>query len=113
MKRQHAPWLLIVILALSYGIGRWVGLVVAAFVLAIGYIISLYVHPRAACRACKGTGRFYGAIYTWNFRMCHACGGNGRKIRFGAARWGSLRVRTEAAAVRSALQSAERGHFIE
>jgi hypothetical protein len=113
VRRQHAPWLLLGILILAYGVGRWAGLVIAVFVLGIGYFVSLYVHPRTACRACDGSGRFYGAIYTWNFRMCHACGGNGRKIRFGAARWGSPRVRTEAAAVRSAIQSAERGRFIE
>jgi hypothetical protein len=103
----------VVILFLAYGVGRWAGLAIAAFVLLIGYVISLYLHPRTACRTCKGTGRFYGAVYSWSFRMCPACGGNGRKIRFGAARWGSPRVRTEAAAVRSALQSAQRGRFVE
>jgi hypothetical protein len=113
VKKQHAPWLLLGLLVLAYGVGRWLGLAIAALVLLVGYAASLRLHPRAACRACKGSGRYYGAVYSWAFRFCPACLGSGRKVRFGAARWGTPAMRAEAASARNAVQQAQRGRFIE
>jgi hypothetical protein len=113
VRRQHAPWLLLGILILAYGVGRWLGLFTAAFVLAAGYFASLRLHPRIACRTCKGAGRFYGAIYTWGFRMCPACLGTGRKVRYGASLFGSSAMKAEAVRARAAVAEAQRGHFTE
>jgi hypothetical protein len=101
------------ILFVSYGIGRWTGLVIASAVLAAGYFVSVRWHPRIACRTCKGAGRRYGLIYTWVYRFCRDCLGSGRKVRYGAAQWGSPRMRAEAAATRQSVRSAQRGRWVE
>lgn len=49
-----------------------------------GYYISLRIHPLARCRWCRGTGRHYGAVYSYAHRRCRHCGGDGRKRRLGA-----------------------------
>lgn len=113
MKKRHAPWLLLGILFVAYVLGHGLGLVVAVSVLAAGYFASLRLHPRTACRNCKGSGRFYGAIYTWGFRFCPACLGTGRKVRYGASLLGSSAVKAEAVRVRAAVQEAPRGRWTE
>ena len=112
MSKRHAPWLLLGILFVSYGVGRWAGLAIASVVLACGYFASVRLHPRTACRTCKGTGRYYGWIYTWVFRFCHKCLGSGRKIRFGAAQWGTPAMRAQAESVRQGVKSAQRGRWV-
>jgi hypothetical protein len=113
VAKQHAPWALIGILVASFGIWRWAGLIIAAAVLAAGYFASIRLHPRIACRTCKGAGRFHGHIYTWVYRLCHDCLGSGRTVRYGASRWGSTRMRSEAQATRQAVQSAQRSRWVE
>lgn len=113
MAKRHAPWALFAILFLSYGVGRLPGLVLAAVVLFIGYFVSLRWHPRTACRGCKGSGRHYGVLYSWVFRFCRDCLGTGRKVRWGASRIGTPRVRSEAAATRQVVREAQRGRWVE
>ena len=60
MSKRHAPWAILAILFVSYGVARLPGLLVASAVLGAGYLVSIRLHPRTACRKCKGSGRFYG-----------------------------------------------------
>lgn len=48
-----------------------------------GYWISLHVHPLTDCRTCKGTGKHYGAVFTYASRLCARCGGTTRVTRLG------------------------------
>ncbi|MGH3358810.1 MAG: hypothetical protein ACRDO7_08400 [Nocardioidaceae bacterium] len=50
---------------------------------SFGYLISLWLHPYARCRACGGTSKHFGAVFSRNFRVCRRCKGTGRKPRFG------------------------------
>ncbi len=60
------------------------GLIVIDLLVGVGYFFSLRVHPLRRCPVCKGTpGRHHGAVYTYGFRPCRACGGRGRKDRLG------------------------------
>ena len=59
-------------------------LIVIALVAGAGYLISLRIHPLKRCPVCKMTGRHFGAIYSYGYRRCRACGGTGRKDRLGA-----------------------------
>lgn len=58
-------------------------LVAAVLIYVIAYVISLKLHPETNCHRCKGTGRHWGAIFTYARRQCTYCGGNGRKPRLG------------------------------
>jgi DnaJ-class molecular chaperone len=59
-------------------------LIVLVVVLALGYVVSVFLHPFKICPACKGTPRSYGSMYTKSFRLCDRCGGSGRVRRLGA-----------------------------
>jgi DnaJ-class molecular chaperone len=59
-------------------------LIVIALIAGGGYLISLRIHPLKRCPVCKMTGRHRGAIYSYGYRRCRACGGTGRKDRLGA-----------------------------
>ena len=59
-------------------------LIVIALIAGAGYLISLRIHPLKRCPVCKMTGRHFGAIYSYGYRRCRACGGTGRKERLGA-----------------------------
>ena len=59
-------------------------LIVIALIAGAGYLISLRIHPLKRCPVCKMTGLHFGAIYTYGYRRCRACGGTGRKDRLGA-----------------------------
>ena len=59
-------------------------LIIIALIAGAGYLISLRIHPLKRCPVCKMTGRHFGAIYSYGFRRCRACGGTGRKNRLGA-----------------------------
>jgi hypothetical protein len=48
------------------------------------YAVSWYIHPLMRCPKCKGTARHWGSMHKSKFRLCHACGGNGRAVRPGA-----------------------------
>jgi hypothetical protein len=64
--------------------GGYLVIVVGFVILAVGYWISLVIHPYAKCRTCKGRARHRGAIYTYAFRSCRTCKGTGRRLRLGA-----------------------------
>ena len=113
MSKRHAPWAILAILFVSYGVARLPGLLVASAVLGAGYLVSIRLHPRTACRKCKGSGRFYGWLYTWVFRFCRKCLGSGRKVRYGASVLGSASMKDEAARTRATVQSAQRGRWVE
>ena len=59
-------------------------LIILALLAGAGYLISLRIHPLKRCPVCKMTGRHFGAIYSYGYRRCRACGGTGRKDRLGA-----------------------------
>lgn len=56
-------------------------LIVGAIVYAVGYAISIRVHPYKPCPRCKGSGRHRGAWFRDSFRACDRCGGQGREYR--------------------------------
>jgi hypothetical protein len=47
-----------------------------------GYLISLRIHPYTHCGRCGGGGN-YGTVYRKTFSLCSACGGSGRRLRWG------------------------------
>lgn len=60
------------------------GIVILIGILAaVGYYISLRIHPLTKCRWCKTSGRHFGSMYTYAHRRCRRCGGSGRQDRFG------------------------------
>jgi DnaJ-class molecular chaperone len=58
-------------------------LIIIVAIAAVGYYISLRVHPLTKCRLCSGTGRHFGTIYKDAQRRCRKCGGSGRLDRLG------------------------------
>ncbi|HXC85565.1 MAG TPA: hypothetical protein VNV62_27350 [Trebonia sp.] len=58
-------------------------LIIIVVIAAVGYYISLRVHPLTKCRLCSGTGRHFGAVYKDAQRRCRKCGGSGRLDRLG------------------------------
>lgn len=59
-------------------------LIVLAVVVGGGWLVSLWLHPFAACRDCKGTPKKFGTFYTNSFDLCRTCDGRGRRVRPGA-----------------------------
>lgn len=55
---------------------------------AVGYVLSLLLHPRGACPICKGRGREWGAVFSRSFRWCRRCGGDGHVQRAGTRPFG-------------------------
>ena len=58
-------------------------LIVLIVIAAVGYYISLRIHPLRKCNLCNGGGRHFGSIYTYAQRRCRKCGGTGRLDRLG------------------------------
>jgi DnaJ-class molecular chaperone len=58
-------------------------LILIIIIAAVGYVVSLRIHPLTKCRLCNGTGRHFGSVYTYGQRRCRKCGGTGRKDRLG------------------------------
>ena len=56
---------------------------VLAVCAVVGYRVSLRIHPFHRCRRCAGTGKHFGAFFSYSQRPCRRCGGNGRRRRFG------------------------------
>jgi hypothetical protein len=97
----------------------WAGHVIivalAVVALAGAWFASLRISPRTAHRGgrCQG-GRIYSLIWRKRFRHDAKCGGRGRVISPGAARFGTPRIRAEAAADKAAAREARRrGPFAE
>jgi DnaJ-class molecular chaperone len=78
-------WLVLAIPALVFGHGNVV-LIIALYgvFVAVAYVISLALHTNRRCRACKGSGRQRGAMFTYGDRACKTCGGQSRHRRWGA-----------------------------
>jgi len=57
--------------------------IIIVILAAVGYFISLRIHPLTKCRLCNGTGRHSGSVYGYAQRRCRKCGGTGRKDRLG------------------------------
>jgi len=93
---RRFPVVMIAILVLSYALARIPGLIVAALGLFAGYIVTIRFNPRISHRPCRGTGRRTGWIYTWTHHRDRDCGGTGRVIRWGSARFGTQPIRAEA-----------------
>ena len=63
----------------------WV-IALGVVLVAIGYVISLRLHPFTRCPACKGLrtpGRPHGSIYGYAHRRCRRCNGTNRQERLG------------------------------
>jgi DnaJ-class molecular chaperone len=58
-------------------------LIIIGIITAVGYYISLRIHPLTKCRLCNGGGRHFGAVYPYAHRRCRKCDGSGRKDRLG------------------------------
>lgn len=58
-------------------------IVIAAVVAVAVYARSLWVHPWAPCRPCKGSGRTRDSLFRAATGTCSRCGGKGRKPRAG------------------------------
>jgi hypothetical protein len=56
----------------------------AAVVLAVAYVISLFLHPRVRCWDCNATGLHRGGLFRYSDRACTTCGGQSRHRRLGA-----------------------------
>lgn len=73
--------------------GIWPLARLALFVLAVaipGYVIACVIWPLAACRKCKGDGKFRTSSgRAW--RRCRRCGGSGARIRIGKRIYNYLR----------------------
>jgi hypothetical protein len=106
LTRQNIPVALIVILVFGYALGQVPGLIIAAVALGVVYVVSLRRHPRILHRTCSGTGRTHDWLFTWVYRRCRGCGGSGRMIRYGAARWGQTHIRQEASTLATARKTA-------
>jgi DnaJ-class molecular chaperone len=58
-------------------------IIIIGIIAAVGYFISLRIHPLTKCRLCNGGGRHFGSVYTYAQRRCRKCGGSGRLDRLG------------------------------
>jgi hypothetical protein len=58
-------------------------IVALALIAAIGYYLSLRIHPLTRCKQCKSISRNYDIIYTSSRHTCGQCGGSGREDRLG------------------------------
>jgi DnaJ-class molecular chaperone len=52
-------------------------------IIAVGYLVSLRIHPLRKCPRCNMSGRHYGAIFTGTYRRCRRCDGKGQLDRIG------------------------------
>jgi DnaJ-class molecular chaperone len=58
-------------------------IIIIGILAAVGYYISLRVHPLVKCKVCNGGGKHGGAMYAYAHRRCRKCGGSGRQDRLG------------------------------
>lgn len=71
----------------------WIILVVVVWALIYAAVCRIW--PYAACRKCKGDGRFMSPswlrfLFGRGWRNCRRCKGTGRRIRFGRRVWTKL-----------------------
>ena len=77
-------WVILAFPALLLGHGN-VFLIILLYGLSVGlfYVVSLALHSNRRCRACGGSGRHKGAMFTWGDRLCSTCAGQSRHRRWG------------------------------
>jgi hypothetical protein len=109
VRRQHVPVAIIAVLALGFGFAGPVGLFLSGTGLLGAYLVSVRLHPRFLHPRCGGSGRTHDWLFPWVYHRCQGCGGNGRMIRYGAARWGMPHIRQEADQVARARAAARSG----
>jgi hypothetical protein len=94
--------MIIVVLITSFALGGALWLILAGVGLLVLYVLSIRLHPRMLHPRCGGSGRTHDWLFPWVYHRCQGCGGNGRMIRYGAARWGQPHIRQEADTVAKA-----------
>ncbi len=58
-------------------------LVLVIVILAVGYLVSLRIHPLRKCPRCNMSGRHFGAVFAGSYRRCRRCDGRGQLDRVG------------------------------
>jgi DnaJ-class molecular chaperone len=59
-------------------------IILIVVVVALGYYLSLRVHPTTRCKRCDSSTRHYDLVYSERRRgSCPDCRGTGRRERFG------------------------------
>jgi DnaJ-class molecular chaperone len=58
-------------------------IIIAVVIIAVGYLISVRLHPLTKCPSCKMSGRHFGSIYSGTYRRCRKCEGRGQLDRLG------------------------------
>jgi DnaJ-class molecular chaperone len=67
-------------------------LLLVIVVIAVGYLVSLRMHPLRKCPRCNMSGRHYGAFFTSAYRRCRRCEGKGQLDRVGTqVFWGGTK----------------------
>ena len=60
-------------------------IILIAVVVALGYYLSLRIHPTTRCKRCDAGRRHYDLVYSERARhACPKCHGSGRHQRLGA-----------------------------
>ena len=60
-------------------------IILIAVVVALGYYLSLRIHPTTRCKRCNAASRHYDLVYSERARhACPDCHGSGRHLRLGA-----------------------------
>jgi DnaJ-class molecular chaperone len=52
-------------------------------IIAVGYLVSLRIHPLRKCPRCNMSGRHFGTFFTGSYRRCRRCQGRGQLDRVG------------------------------
>ena len=108
VPKRRFPLILAVILIAGYAYASTVGLALAAFGLAVIYVLSLWINPRMRRGRCNGTGERRGVVFTWTHHKCPGCQG-GRIVRRGAGIWGAGHIQREHARGKAARAAAKSG----
>ena len=58
-------------------------LVLVIVIIAVGYLVSLRIHPLRKCPRCNMSGRHFGGVYKGSYRRCRRCSGRGQRDRIG------------------------------
>jgi DnaJ-class molecular chaperone len=87
----------------------WIVVALSAALGVTVYAVSLRLHPRVPCRACKGSGKTRDRIWRRATGTCPKCGGAGRKPRLGVRVTSPSRARQMLAARGAHKKADKRG----